>query len=67
LFAYEKSKEKEKAGPSAMLVILKRCGAAMSLSRRRAAAIVLVSRGRSETRPVDNDDTRTLSAKTTTF
>jgi hypothetical protein len=35
----------------------------MSLSRRRAAADVLASRGRSTTRPVGNDET-TLSAKT---
>jgi hypothetical protein len=40
--------------------------AAMSLSRRRAAALVLASRGRSTSRPVYNDDTRTLSAKTKT-
>jgi hypothetical protein len=35
----------------------KRRGAAMSLSRRRAAADILVSRGRSTSRPVDNDNT----------
>ena len=45
----------------ATTVLLKCRGAAMSLSRRRAAAFIKVSRGRSRSRPVDNDDIRTLS------